>query len=343
MTPHFEDHRPPKGQRCFVSNAVDELVEEIVGEIADAELAWLFRNCFPNTLDTTVRYELRDDEPETFIITGDIDAMWLRDSTAQVWPYLSLLVRDAHLQRMIRGLIRRQARCVTLDPYANAFYPDAKIDGKWRNDIPAPKPGVHEGKYELDSLCYFFRLATGYWRVTRDCSPFDAAWLTAVNLALSTIRLEQAGSDEQPSSSYTFRRPGSETLGLYGRGDPRRRCGMSRSPFRPSDDIAKLPYLVPAMPWPKRCSANWLSCSPLSGMGKRPPKLRPWRGKSRMASRAMPRSITRDMGQFMPTRWTALAAVTLWTTQTCQACSRCHTSDVARRMIRSTFEREALS
>lgn len=249
MPVKYPSQRPQRSERAFVSEAVEEALSEARAKLADAELAWLFENCFPNTLDTTVSAE-RDEggKPNTFVITGDIDAMWLRDSTNQVWPYLRFARGDEALSEMLAGLVRRQARCVRLDPYANAFYKGAEL-GKWQNDKTEMQAGVHERKYELDSLCAFFRLSCGYHDATGDSDVFDADWLKAVDKALEVIEREQAGSYEGPESPYRFQRKSlgsSDTLALGGRGNPRRRCGMSRSPFRPSDDATIFPYLVPA-------------------------------------------------------------------------------------------------
>lgn len=246
--PVFPDRRPPPDERRFTSPAVEALIDEVSSNIADAELTWLFRNCLPNTLDTTVRFA-RDaaGRPDTYVITGDIDAMWLRDSTAQVWPYLPLAGRDPDLAAMLAGVVRRQTRCVLLDPYANAFYDEPRL-GMWQGDLTEMRPGVHERKWELDSLAYFLRLSVGYYRATVDAEPFDADWRDAVRSVLSTLRMEQAGSGETPGSPYRFQRvdKAGETLANDGRGDPVRRCGLVRNGFRPSDDVCKLPFLVPS-------------------------------------------------------------------------------------------------
>jgi hypothetical protein len=177
----FINHRPPTGARKFVSQAVEQQVAQVKAQIADPELAWMFENCFPNTLDTTVHFQVKNGIPDTFVITGDIDAMWLRDSSAQVWPYLPLAKVDDALRGMLEGLIRRQVQCILIDPYANAFMPDptsSPLD--WaRKDVTDMKPGVGERKWEIDSLCYTIRLAYGYWQHTGDTAPFDAAWLSA--------------------------------------------------------------------------------------------------------------------------------------------------------------------
>src|SRR5882724_8169808 len=182
--------RVPETKRKFKSIAVEKVIKKVQSSIGNKELAWMFGNCFPNTLDTTVDFAMVNGKPDTYVITGDIGAMWLRDSSAQVYPYLSLMKDDAPLQQLIAGVINRQTRCILKDPYANAFYKDDHKVGEWNNDLTDMKPGVHERKWEIDSLCYPIRLAHQYWKLSGDTAPFDAAWHDAIKLTLQTF-LEQ--------------------------------------------------------------------------------------------------------------------------------------------------------
>ena len=108
----FESMRPPAEERLFTSQAIEEVIAKVKPQLKDPELSWLFENCFPNTLDTTVFYKEENGRPLTHIITGDINAMWLRDSTCQVWPYIPFANRDEKLRKMLAGLINWQAECV---------------------------------------------------------------------------------------------------------------------------------------------------------------------------------------------------------------------------------------
>lgn len=257
----FESRRPPVEKRHFTSPAVEAAIKDAAGRIGDPEIAWLFENCLPNTLDTTVYHKPADDagRPDSFVITGDINAMWLRDSTAQVWPYLRFIKEDEALRTLVRGVIHRQARCVTLDPYGNAFLPTTKDKGEFARDHTDMKLGVHERKYELDSLCAALRLAAGYWKATGDASPFDADWEASVKLIVATITAEQAGSEEG-TSPYRFARTtsrGTDTQPLAnGHPYPYKRCGLSRSPFRPSDDACVFAFPIAANAMAAKCLAD---------------------------------------------------------------------------------------
>jgi len=243
---NFPVVRVPAAKRKFKSPAVERAIERVQSSVGNQELAWMFGNCFPNTLDTTVDFEVINGRPDTYVITGDIDAMWLRDSSAQVYPYLSLMPEDAQLQQLIAGVINRQTRCILLDPYANAFYKDETKVSEWKSDLTDMKPGVHERKWEVDSLCYPIRLAYGYWKASKDTAPFDEQWKKAIALTVQTFREQQRKEGKGP---YHFQRrteTQTDTVAGRGYGNPGKPVGLICSTFRPSDDATVFPYLVPA-------------------------------------------------------------------------------------------------
>lgn len=243
----MQSNRPAPANRRFVSKAVEREIERVSALIRDPELAWLFGNCFPNTLDTTVFMGQVEGKADAFVITGDIPALWLRDSAAQLRPYLHLAAEDADLRQLYRGLIRRHARCVLLDPYANAFTRDpASTAGlHWsKNDRTEMKPGVAERKWEVDSLCYVLRLAHDYWRATGDTEPFDATWIRAAKLIVATFKEQQRYAGPGP---YRFQRHSTQPTEttLAGVGVPTRKTGLIHSAFRPSDDACTFPCNIP--------------------------------------------------------------------------------------------------
>ncbi len=242
----FKSKRPAASERKFISEAVEATIAKLKKQIADPELAWLFENCFPNTLDTTVDFGMIDGKPDTYVITGDIDAMWLRDSSAQVWPYLPLIKNDKHLQQLIAGVINRQVKCIHLDPYANAFYKDPNKISEWESDITDMKPGIHERKWEIDSLCYPIRLAHQYWKETGDTSPFDKKWEESIALIVKTFKEQQRKNGRGP---YSFERTtawATDGVPLGGYGYPVKPVGLICSMFRPSDDATIFPFLIPS-------------------------------------------------------------------------------------------------
>jgi meiotically up-regulated gene 157 (Mug157) protein len=243
----FETQRPPLSKRHFTSDAVEKLIIKVKSGLANKELAWMFENCFPNTLDTTVDFTMLNGRPDTYIITGDIDAMWLRDSTAQVWPYLPLMKEDKKLQQLIAGVINRQTKCILLDPYTNAFYKDGTKVSEWKNtDRTEMKPGVHERKWEIDSLCYPIRLAYRYWKLTGDISPFDTSWKEGIKNTVRTFIEQQRKENKGP---YKFQRLtdwATDGVPLEGYGYPVKPVGLICSIFRPSDDATIFPFLIPS-------------------------------------------------------------------------------------------------
>ncbi|MDI9604352.1 MAG: glycoside hydrolase family 125 protein [Bacteroidota bacterium] len=242
----YVSQRPEKVKRNFVSVAVDETINRVKAKIDDPKLAWMFENCFPNTLDTTVHYSVKNGRPDTFVYTGDISAMWLRDSSAQVWPYLPLTKKDKPLQQLIAGVINRQTQCILIDPYANAFYIEPKSDGDWAKDRTKMQPMLHERKWEIDSLCYPIRLAYNYWKTTGDTSVFDADWVKAMYLVIKTFKEQQRKDGLGP---YKFQRVTERQLDTVcndGYGNPVNPVGLIVSTFRPSDDATTFGFLVPS-------------------------------------------------------------------------------------------------
>jgi meiotically up-regulated gene 157 (Mug157) protein len=244
----FASRRPLAAVRRFRSKAVDAAIESVAARIRDPELAWLFSNCLPNTLDTTVTSGSFAGQPDTVVITGDIAAMWLRDSSAQVWPYLPFITADDALASLIQGVIRRQTRCILIDPYANSFMPDLNSSEplSWsKSDETQMKHGVGERKWEVDSLCYPVRLAHRYWKETNDAKPFDENWAKAMHLIVATFRQQQRKLSRGP---YSFRRSSAsptDSLNGDGFGNPARPVGLIYSGFRPSDDACTYPLNIP--------------------------------------------------------------------------------------------------
>lgn len=242
----FPEVRKPLAERHFTSVAIENAIKEFSSKVKDKEIAWLFGNCFPNTLDTTVYHQLKDGRPDTYVITGDIDAMWLRDSSAQVWPYLEFVNEDDSLKQLIAGVINRQTSCILKDPYANAFYNEPDKKTEWAGDLTDMKPGVHERKWEIDSLCYPIRLAYHYWKKTGDTMPFGSEWNHAI-LSIYKVFREQQRKDGL--GSYKFQRTtpvATDTLAMGGYGYPVNPVGLICSAFRPSDDATVFSFLIPS-------------------------------------------------------------------------------------------------
>lgn len=203
-------------------------------------LAPLVKQCFLNTIETTVK-SLEDGK--YFVITGDIEAMWLRDSSFQVMHYVKLAKEDPALRRIISGIIRKQTEQILIDPYANAFN---EVPGKGgHQDETERNDWVWERKYELDSLCAPLYLAYTYGKETGETDIFDLKFGQMLRTVLGLIRREQ----HHEASEYSFQRfdcVPTDTLPFEGKGTPVGYTGMSWSGFRPSDDCCTYGYLVPA-------------------------------------------------------------------------------------------------
>ncbi|KAI9011962.1 hypothetical protein CLU79DRAFT_709767 [Phycomyces nitens] len=267
--------RPPPSQRKFSSPAVEEFIVQTTTKMHDGDLRTLLENCLPNTLDTTVEWFDIDNsstghDPRAFLITGDIPAMWIRDSTNQISPYAPMAKNDARLQRLILGVLNVQATYLHYDPYANAFLRpwDApeKDERHGADDHVIPNYDaayVWESKYELDSIANFFQLANTYIEATLDYEGVftSSEWLKAVPRVLTVLQDQMKGTWETAGShaplplpigdGYRFRRTTdrpTETLGENGRGGIGRECGLVKSAFRPSDDATTFPYLAIQIP-----------------------------------------------------------------------------------------------
>lgn len=231
----------------MLTKSIKELFERSDKALAfDPRLASVFRTCFASTLETTVR---RLDGGESFVITGDIPAMWLRDSSAQVQHYLPLAAADPELCAIIEGLCARQAKCINIDSYANAFNESADNSYKPDTDRTEMNGWLWERKYEIDSLCYPMRLCYLFWKKTGRETVFTDSMRSAVWRVIDTFKTEQ----HHENSTYRFERDlweewglDTETLQNGGRGLPVNYTGMTWSGFRPSDDACTFGYLVPA-------------------------------------------------------------------------------------------------
>ena len=206
----------------------------------DSKAARLFMNCYPNTLSTTTKISGED----VFVFTGDIPAMWLRDSSAQVRHYIPLAAENQSILKLIVGLSKRQADCILKDAYANAFNekPDFNC---YRADLTTRNAYVYERKYEIDSLCYPIQLASLLYQETGCTDHLDENFMRALHRILDVFEIEQ----HHEHSLYHFERtdcPSSDTLPEQGKGNPVVYTGMTWSGFRPSDDACVYGYLIPS-------------------------------------------------------------------------------------------------
>ena len=221
-----------------------EVVRERIGALEEKlggvpGLRKVFHDCFLNTLETTVQAQPGD----TFVITGDIHAMWLRDSTAQVLHYLRFADAEP-VAELVEGLIARQAKCVLIDPYANAYNREPS-DFKPYDDRPRASDWVWERKYEIDSLCYPVWLAWRFFEKTGRTGFLTGQFAEMLRTIVDVFRTEQ----DHAQSDYRFQRtncPSSDTLSHEGCGEPVAVTGMTWSGFRPSDDACMYGYLVPS-------------------------------------------------------------------------------------------------
>lgn len=273
--------RPHPKCRTFHSDAVEQVIKDVTSRMKDPDLARLFENTFPSTTDTTVKFHTDGTKkfkkkntgrsalaggawegPQTFVVTGDITAEWLRDGCNQLSPYMSLAKKDKAIFNLILGAVNTQAEYVIASPYCNAFQPppisDLKVSYNGQDDFvhPAYEPTVvFECKYELDSLAHFLTLANDFHEATGSLDFVNPRFLLAVETLMDVLE-EQSQSTFDPDSGrfqrnqYTFKRQtwtGTETLNLDGVGNPLNNgTGLVRSAFRPSDDATTFGFFIPA-------------------------------------------------------------------------------------------------
>lgn len=273
--------RPVESCRTFSSARVEQVIDDVTSRLVDKDLAQIFRNAYPNTLDTTIRWHVdganttssntaarrhnkRDDADwsglQTFIVTGDINAEWLRDSTNQLTNYQKLAAQDKDLYNLILGAVRTQSEFVIGSSYCNAFQAPTvsgiKPENNTQVDTVSPtysKAFVYECKYELDSLAHFLKLGREFHENTGSTEHLTERWFKALQALLKTIDAQSQPTFNSKSqfvkNAYTFQRQttiGTETLNLDGVGNPLNGgTGLIRSAFRPSDDATILPYFIP--------------------------------------------------------------------------------------------------
>ncbi|KFG78879.1 hypothetical protein MANI_111637 [Metarhizium anisopliae] len=311
--------RPERRCRTFHSDEIERVITDITTRMKDPDLARLFENAFPSTTDTTIKFHNKgrdtgfvrfggsrtvlDDGAwqghHSFIITGDIIAEWLRDSTNQLRPYQTLAKKDPAIFDLILGAINTQAEYVIEAPYCNAFQPppisDLPITSNGQDDVvhPAYEPSaVFECKYELDSLAHFLALANDFYEHTGSTDFLNNRWYLAVETLLQVLE-EQSKPTFDPETGdhsrneYTFQRrtsAGTETLSLQGNGNPLNSgTGLIRSAFRPSDDATILGFFIPAnamMSVELRRTSKFLKASNKASLAE---KLEKWGGTLRSA------------------------------------------------------------
>lgn len=231
-----------------MKKSVDESLKKFIQEVKEKlgnhrEIAILFDNCYRNTLQKTVE---RLEDGTTYVITGDIPAMWLRDSTAQMRPYLFLAADNEDIADILEGLIKRQIAYIHIDPYANAFNREAN-GACWELDETLRNDWVWERKYEIDSLCYPVQLMYLFWKVTKRTELFDNFLKSALEKIIQVFRIEQ---NHEEKSEYSFVRNNTfftDTLSRGGKGAlVKPDIGLTWSGFRPSDDACTYGYLIPS-------------------------------------------------------------------------------------------------
>lgn len=224
-----------------IQRKIEETCRKLHGLKRD-DLALLFSNCYKNTWETTLK---KNKNGEIFVITGDIPAMWLRDSAAQVNHYIELAKDDEEIYGVIKGIIARYAKYISIDPYANAFNEKPNDHGH-KKDITFRSPWVWERKYEVDSLCAVIALPYKLYKVTGKTEFFDAQLKNAFEIIANLWIKEQKHEELSDYSFYRKTTREVDNMPNGGKGNPVCYTGMTWSGFRPSDDACKYNYLIPS-------------------------------------------------------------------------------------------------
>jgi len=252
--------RPAPECRTFTSPAVEKVIADMKERLKDPDLARLFENTFPNTLDTTVKY-FNEANNLAFIITGDITAQWLRDTANQFAHYHALLPLDKNLATLQRAVINNEARYIQQFPYCGAFQPPPESGlspshNDWADGVTVNPPVnntiVFECKYEIDSLCGFLKLSRSYFESTKDASFMNNNWNSAIDQIFKVIdEQSQATFDENFNVISYYNWTGgngalSPAVPNEGNGEPKAFTGLVGTHHRPSDDLSIYPFLTPA-------------------------------------------------------------------------------------------------
>ena len=225
--------------------SIDEMIGRVRARFApiDPYAAEVFSNCLENTLQRTIHFSA---DGAISVVTGDIPAMWLRDSACQLLPFLRFAGREPDIRDILVALSRRQMQLIRLDPYANAFNVGDGVS-IWQSDRTQMRPELWERKYEIDSLCFPVQLSWLMWQRAGLTEQFDAGWREAARRILATFRTEQW---HESRSDYTFQRENcvfTDTLSRDGRGAlVKEGIGLIWSGFRPSDDACVYGYHIPS-------------------------------------------------------------------------------------------------
>ena len=213
----------------------DEITEKLNEKYP--RLAPFFKGCFLNTIETTVT---KLDDGGYFVITGDIPAMWLRDSSVQIMQYLFFANRCESVRSLTKALLEQQYKYILLDPYANAFNREANGNGHVL-DVDKQHPHVWERKFELDSLCYPLFLLCKYYEQTKDETCFTEQFFNAFDLIMQTFQIEQNHAKQSAYYHFNEDRPHR----FIGHGTPVSNGGLVWSGYRPSDDVCSYGYYLP--------------------------------------------------------------------------------------------------